>query len=297
LLKKWLSKMPLVLDIDDWQLGSLLNTRERVSQANNLHKRPSLLGSLKTFLLWPDGSYWWTAFNENLVKLADYITVSNNFLRKKFGGTIVWHARDTARFDPKRFDRNSVREKYGLRESDKAVIFCGTPRPHKGIEDLIMALKQIPEALLIVVGEDEGKYCQKLFFEAKKELGGGRLRTFGLQPFSKIPQFMAMSDIAVIPQRKNYATLGQVPAKVFDAMALAKPTIATKVSDLPEILGGCGWLVEPGQPEELANAIRYVLDHPEEASKKGWKARQRCKDKYSYDAMEETLLELFKRYE
>jgi len=40
-----------------------------------------------------------------------------------------------------------------------------------------------------------------------------------------------MGDVVIIPQRENFATLGQMPAKVFDAMAMAKPTIATNVSD------------------------------------------------------------------
>ncbi len=80
-------------------------------------------------------------------------------------------------------------------------------------------------------------------------------------------------------------------------MAMAKPIITTKVSDLPEILSGCGWIVEPEKPNEIAMAIRYILDHPEEAKEKGQKARERCEEKYSYDAMEEVLLGLFKRYE
>lgn len=297
LLKKWLSKRPLVLDVDDWQVGFLLNGREITRSASGLRKVRFLYSSLKSFLLWPDGSYWWTVFNEKLVRFADQITVSNNFLRKKFGGTIVWHARDTAYFDPNELDKNSIREKYGIGENEKAVIFCGTPRARKGIEDLITALRQTPEVLLIIVGIDERKYCQELIFRARIELGDKRIRAFGFQPFSRIPQFLAMSDIVVIPQRNSYETVGQVPAKVFDAMAMAKPIIATNVSDLPEILGDCGWLVEPGQPEELAGAIRYVLDHPEEANEKGWDARKRCEEKYSYNAMEKTLLEVFKRYE
>jgi len=34
-------------------------------------------------------------------------------------------------------------------------------------------------------------------------------------------------------------------------MAKAKPIIATNVSDIPEILVGCGWIVEPENPDLL----------------------------------------------
>ena len=297
LVKKWVSKNPLVLDIDDWEVGFSLYGREKRKSLNRLRKARSHLGALKGFLLYPERSYWSLVLNERLIRFADQVTVSNTFLKERFGGTIVWHARDTTRFDPDKFDKKAIREKYGIDESARVVIFSGTPQPHKGIEDLVAALKRIPEALLVIVGKDERKYCQELVCRAKNELGDERVRTFGLQPFSAIPQFLAMSDIVVIPQRKNYATVGQMPAKVFDAMAMAKPVIATKVSDLPEILNGCGWLVEPNQPDKLAETIRYVLDHPEKAKEKGWKARQKCIEKYSYDAMEEVLLGLFKRYE
>ena len=80
-------------------------------------------------------------------------------------------------------------------------------------------------------------------------------------------------------------------------MAMAKPIIATNVSDLPEILNGCGWIVEPSQPEELAQAIQYALDNPDEAANNGIMARERCKEKYSYDAMEKVLVGIFQRFE
>ena len=297
LVKKWISKRPLVLDIDDWEVGFSLYGREKRKSLNCLSKARSHLGAIKGFLLHPESSYWSLILNERLIRFADQVTVSNTFLRERFGGTIVWHARDTKRFDPDKFDKEAMREKYGIDESARVVIFSGTLRPYKGIEDLVTALKEIPEVILVIVGINESEYCRELISRARSELGSERVRTFGLQPFSKIPQFLAMSDIVVIPQRKSYATVGQMPAKVFDAMAMAKPIIATKVSDLPEILSGCSWIIEPEQPDELAGAIRYVLNHPEEAKEMGWKARQKCIEKYSYDAMEEVLLGLFKRYE
>lgn len=65
---------------------------------------------------------------------------------------------------------------------------------------------------------------------------------------------------------------------------MAKPIITTNVSDLPEILDGCGWIVEPENPEQLAQAIQYVLNNPQEAEEMGRKARKKCIEKYSWDA-------------
>jgi glycosyltransferase involved in cell wall biosynthesis len=297
LFKKWFSKKPLVLDIDDWELGFLIDRRKNGDLVSRASRVNFWTPGIKSSLRRPNNSYSLAVLNEKLVKFADEITVSNNFLNNRFGGTIVWHARDTECFDPGKFDKNSIRAKYGIPEMEKVVIFCGTPRRHKGIEDLITALRQTPDVLLIILGVHETRYCQELVSRAKRELGNDRVRVFGVHPFSKIPEFLAMSDIVVLPQLQNCATVGQVPAKVFDGMAMAKPIIASKVSDLADILKDCGWLVEPQRPDELAKAIRYVLDHPEESEKKGQKARERCKRRYSFDAMGKVLCGLFRKYE
>ncbi|MCK4734615.1 MAG: glycosyltransferase family 4 protein [Methanophagales archaeon] len=293
LLKKLSDGKPLFLDIDDWQMGFM---KENYSNLSFTHRFYYLAASALYF--YNTGSYWNNLFGEKLPHLADEITVSNNFLKDKFGGTIVWHGRDTEAFNPRKFNREQLREKYKIGRDKKIVMFFGTPREHKGIEDLIKSIELIKnqDILLVIVGIDKDYYSQNLVKIGKEILGDG-FRVFGLQPFEKVPEFLAVSDVVVIPQRRNFATIGQVPAKVFDAMAMAKPIIATNVSDLHEILDGCGWIVEPDKLEELANTIQYVLDNPEEAEEMGWKARQKCIDKYSWDAMEKILINIFRKYE
>ena len=293
LLKKLSNSKPLILDIDDWQMGFMKEIYSSLSLAQSF----KFLATSALFF-YSMSSYWNTLFGEKLSHLADEITVSNNFLQDKFSGTIVWHARDTEAFNPEKFDGSSLREKYDIARNKKVVMFSGTPRAHKGIEDLIEAINllQTQDVLLTLVGADEGSYSQNLITMADKKLGE-RFKAFGLQPFEKVPEFLAMSDVTVIPQKRNLASVGQLPAKVFDAMAMAKPIIATNVSDLPEILDGCGWIVEPESPKQLARAIQHVIDHPEEARQMGQKARQKCIENYSWDAMEKILVNIFRKYE
>jgi len=294
LLKKILKKKSLILDIDDWQMGFVRENYRRLS----IYRRFLFIAS-STLYFYSLDSYWNNLINEKLINFADEITVSNNFLKKKFGGAIIWHGKNIEVFDTAKFDKYLLREKYQIEKNKKVVMFFGTPIAHKGIEDLVKAIDSIknPNIILVIVGIDErDQYCRNLA-KAVKEVLGKRFKGFGLQPFDKVPEFLAMVDIVVIPQRRNLATVGQVPAKVFDAMAMAKPIIATNVSDLHEILDGCGWIVDPGKPEQLAQTIKYVLDNPGEAVEMGRKARQKCIEKYSWDAMEKILLKIFKKYE
>ena len=294
LWKKFISKKPLILDIDDWQRGLVKENYNGLS----IYRRFRFIAS-STLYFYNTGSYWNNLINEKLIHFADEITVSNNFVEKKFGGTIIWHARDIDIFNPEKYNKKLLREKYEISDSKKIVMFFGTPRVHKGVEILINAMNMIKNKniVLFIVGiGDNDNYGKKLTKTAKDMLGD-KYKGFGIQPFEIIPEFLAIADVVVIPQKRNFATIGQVPAKVFDAMAMAKPIIATNVSDLPEILDGCGWIVEPENPEQLAQTIKYVLDNPGEAVEMGWKARQKCIEKYSWNVMERILLNIFKKYE
>ena len=82
---------------------------------------------------------------ERLVKRADRVTVSNSFLQKRFGGTIIYHFRDTDFLNPERFDSDAIKQKLNINSSTRIIMFFGTPRPHKGLEDLIKAVSFIKD--------------------------------------------------------------------------------------------------------------------------------------------------------
>jgi glycosyltransferase involved in cell wall biosynthesis len=64
---------------------------------------------------------------------------------------------------------------------------------------------------------------------------------------------------------------------------------------IPEILEGCGLLVEPGDPPGLAAAIRKLLDDSAHAEALGARARERCVERYSFQAAREELFPLIER--
>jgi glycosyltransferase involved in cell wall biosynthesis len=293
LFKKFLRKRPLILDIDDWQMGFIKANYMDLSIMNRM--MAALTSATRVYSM---DSYWNALLCEKAVRFADEVTVSNSFLRERFGGTIICHGRDTDSLDPGKYDQNSIKAKYGIAVAKKVVMFFGTPRVHKGIEDLVRAVDLIKDhdLLLVVVGIDESDYSRNVARNAENTLNE-KFKSFGLQPFEKVPEFLAMADVVVIPQRRGVGTKGQVPAKIYDAMAMAKPVIATNVSDCPEILDACGWIVEPEAPGLLASTIAYVLDHPQEAERTGQRARQKCAEKYSWNAIEKSLIHVFSKYE
>ena len=294
ILAKVFRKKPLVLDIDDWQMGFINNALKNKSFIYQF----AFLGR-SAIQLYKLNSYWNSLISEKLSYLADDITVSNNFLEKKFGGTIIPHGRNTDVFNPERFDIDNIKKKYKIDKSKKIVMFFGTVRKHKGVEDLIEAMNRLKNknVMLVVVGVDlKDKYCESLINNVKMT-AGKEFKWYGIQPFEKVPEFLAIADVVVVPQRKNLATEGQFPAKIFDAMAMAKPIISTDVNDISEVLNDCGIIIESGDVNNLKKSIEYILDGRDRAKEMGIRARKKCIEKYSWDVMEKLLRNVFDKYD
>ena len=276
LRKKCSSGKPLIVDIDDWELGFFYHS--------------GFLGRVGRFLNFsnPNGlPYVWRM--ERLVGYADALSVSNRFLQEKFKGALLPHCRDTTVLDPQKFNPDDIKGKMGF-AGKKVLMFLGTPRPHKGVDDLLTALKQIdnPSLCLAIIGVGN----QQEFLRGVCESVRARVVILPKTPFDKLPEYLSAADIIAVPQRRTFDSIGQIPARLFDAMAMAKPILATRISDIPEVLGGCGYLVDPNEPSQLADAIRYILNHPDEAHAKGQAARERCQRMYDMHNLESGLHEL-----
>src|SRR5207237_8484274 len=128
LIEKLAHRSPVVLDIDDWETGFIRDAR----RARTRRRDVSTLLS--------DVVYDTTvALAETLTGLADGITVSNTFLRNRFGGVIVWHGRDTEAFRPDRVSRETARAAHGIRPEEQVVMVLGSPGPPEGAEELTQA--------------------------------------------------------------------------------------------------------------------------------------------------------------
>lgn len=287
-LMKLARQMPLVLDMDDWEMGFI--REDRRIRPGDRSVRSALSAAVYDATV---------AVSEALPGLADDLTVASTFLQRRFGGTIVWHARDTEVFRPDRFSKDAVRSEHGIRPDERLVMFLGSPGPYKGVEELVEAVRRLedPHTALAVVGIPDGTPYGAHFRAVCNTGLGPRFHGLGPQPFGTAPELLAMADLVVIPQRRTFATVGQMPAKVFDAMAMAKPVLATAVSDLPYVLQGCGRIVEPGNVEALSAAIQAILADEDAAADMGRRARERCVREFSRTAMEPVLEGVFHRYE
>lgn len=275
LLARRQRRRPLVLDIDDWELGFFYRSGfwGRVGRALNLGN--------------PNGLPW-TWATERLVGRADGLLVASRFLEQRFGGVLVPHVRDTDAWDPARFDGAAARAALGVGDAG-VVMFLGTPRGHKGVDDLVEAMAAVPAARLVIVGAEPDHPT------ARRWAARPGVIVRGPVPFDDVPRYLAAADVVAVPQRATSDTLGQVPAKLFDAMAMARPIVSTSVAMIPEVLEGCGVLVPPGEPRALRAGIETLLGDRGRARELGRRARARCIERYSFASARAVLVPLVER--
>ena len=290
LMDKIFHHRPLILDIDDWELswygGDEWQYRPNFKQlARDVLKKKGALRNPEhpLYIKWMESS----------IKHADAIVAHTQFLLNRFGGSYLPNGKDTDLFDPDKYDPQLSREHYGLAEY-RILMFPGAPRPHKGLEDVLMALDSLNEPdlrLVIVGGNPYDDYDEQL-----KERWGRWIITLPPQGIEKMPFAVSAAHVVVVPSRDTAIAWAQFPLKLTDGMAMAKPVLATRVGDIPTILNDTGYLVNPSSPEEIAENIQLIFQDLEAANHRGKMARERCVKHYSLDTMATTVSQIISRF-
>jgi glycosyltransferase involved in cell wall biosynthesis len=182
---------------------------------------------------------------------------------------------DLERFDAARHPRSEARaqalREWGLADDEVAVGAIGHLSPVKGHADLLEAAARIvarhPRTRFFVVGD--GPLRAELEAHARRLGLGERVVFAGVR--EDVARVLALLDVVVLPSHTE--GLSNV---VLEAMAMARPLVATAVGGNPDVLrdGVSGLLVPARDPEALAAAVVELLEDPEKARAMGCEARR-----------------------
>ncbi|MFW5703287.1 MAG: glycosyltransferase [Patescibacteria group bacterium] len=273
LLKSYVSGKKIVLDEDDWDFGNYYDR----SLIQRLHQIIDVKNPYNLYLIF---------VLSKLSFLAHAVTVSSPFLQQRFGGTIIPHARNEALFDVNSTKVSQLQSTYNP-DNKQIVLFLGTVRRHKGIDDIVAAMDKLNRnnLILMLVGVDD---------EAQALIPNRHyIVTIPPQPFHELAAYLALGTVVVLAQKPTAFSAGQTPAKLFDAMAAKRPIIASKIGWTAKLLKGCGRTFEPGNTAELAKEIASVLDDPIYAQKLATNARKLYEERFSYTVVANQLKQVF----
>jgi glycosyltransferase involved in cell wall biosynthesis len=154
----------------------------------------------------------------------------------------------------------------------------------KGLIHLVDALRILSRHNAAVKAVIVGEGPQRQFLEAMANDAGltGRILFAGYRDYAY--NYLSHFRVFVLPS----LTEG-LPITILEAMQAEVPIIASRVGGIPSVLenGKTGILVEPGNPNALADAINQVLSDPQGSIQMGKRARDAALTKYSSRRMAE----------
>lgn len=184
-----------------------------------------------------------------------------------------------------------LRESLGLSANDFVFVCVANLSQAKNHALLLSALKEVVAAspqkiMLLLVGDGP---LRPALTSAASELGNA-VRFLGRR--TDVPAILAAADAFVLAS--DYE--GN-PLAVMEAMAAARPVVATAVGGIPELIsdGVDGLLVQPGSPEGLAAGMIKLASNPNLASALGTAASETARARFSIDAMANSYGELYHR--
>jgi glycosyltransferase involved in cell wall biosynthesis len=158
--------------------------------------------------------------------------------------------------EPGEEDMVRVRERYQLH--DEFVLYAGNVKPHKNLERLIEAFdlvrKQgLDHLKLVLIGDDISKYTALRRAVHRYQLHK-YVRFLGYMPEETLAVMYRLAGVFVFPSL--YEGFGLPP---LEAMASGTPVVTSNVSSLPEVAGDAALLIDPYNPQAIADGITRVL--------------------------------------
>jgi glycosyltransferase involved in cell wall biosynthesis len=180
------------------------------------------------------------------------------------------------------------------------ILYLGTVEPRKNVEGLVRAYASLAERYPKLVGATElviagGKgWKSERAFEAVAQANkrfahaGPRVRVLGYVPDKEKHVLMAHASMFVFPSWHEGFGL-----PVLEAMNLGVPVITSNVTALPEIAGrGAALLVDPGREEEIALAMKHLLEDELKRAELGRRGLERSTE-YRWDKTAGETLEVY----
>jgi glycosyltransferase involved in cell wall biosynthesis len=162
----------------------------------------------------------------------------------------------------------------------RTLLFFGLIRRYKGLDTLVRALAEVPDARLVVAGDplDSVEETQQL----AREVGiADRIDwRLGYLPAEEVERLMRDAAVAVFPYRSGSSASGALST----ALGHGRPAVVTEILGEAVAEYGAGRVVPTDDPSALAAAIRSLLDDPA-ALAEAYRGTERAREALSWSAI------------
>lgn len=167
-------------------------------------------------------------------------------------------------------------------------------QPVYGLDLLLKAFAQLdkidPGKALLKIAGDGPELSRLQLLAARLEITE-QVEWLGAMPNAEIARFYQDLDVVVVPSRQESFGVTAV-----EGSACARPIIASRVGGLPEVVidSETGIMVEPENVEKLVEAMKFMIDHPEERVRMGQAGREFVLRNYAWEENVTQMEELYR---
>jgi len=196
--------------------------------------------------------------------------------------------------DPERLQ--SLRARYRDR---RCVIYVGSMAEQRGLylmlEIVALLREKVPSVTLLLVGRLDNAQRDRVIRTIREKTLEPNVDVVGWVPFGDVANYIAISEIGLIPFLRTAKFKKNIPQKQFEYMACGIPVVGT---DLPPIAqyvreADCGRLVSQPRPEDFAKVLVSLLENDAERRIMGLRGKQAVAEKWTWDKMEARLFEAY----
>ena len=175
------------------------------------------------------------------------------------------------------------------------ITYIGGISERRGIKEMVEAIELLPKnptTYLEIAGIFSSPELEEII---KKMPGFKKTRFLGWQSRQGIANILGRARIGLVILHPTKSYIDSYPTKLFEYMAVGLPVI---VSDFPlwsQIVGKsqCGVCVDPLNPRDIAEKIKYLIDNPDVAQKMGENGMKAIREEYNWDKESEKLLKIY----
>lgn len=175
------------------------------------------------------------------------------------------------------------------------LIYIGGLSKVRGLSELVKALELInpcKKVKLTLCGEFDSNEFE---LEVTSLSGFQKTEFIGWLDHSAVRNLLMKSDAGIICFLPEPNHMNSMPNKLFEYMAAGIPVIASDFPLWQEIVlnSNCGLCVNPAKPQDIANAIQFLMEHRELGKEMGKNGRKAAFEKYNWENESKKLLELY----
>ena len=178
---------------------------------------------------------------------------------------------------------------------EPTVTYVGSITEARGIRELVQAMALLPRAVPVRLALAGAFDPPELKQEVAKLPGWERVDYLGMLDRTGVINLLGrvQAGLVVLHDTPNYVSAW--PIKLFEYMRAGIPVIASHFPLWRGIVGGsgCGLLVDPADPQAIANAIIELFTHPNEANQMGERGQARVATHYNWKTEEAKLVGLY----